>query len=79
MVITIGLGRAQVSRIRREGLSVGGLQCYFVVKIVVRAGQALHKILEGMLAKPPLVLDQKLVRCARRQATRPLVIDGGLN
>jgi hypothetical protein len=50
-----------------------------VVKIVVGARHAGHKILKWMLAEPPLVLEKKLVGSSGGTATRLRVIDGGLN
>ena len=61
LVLGIVQGRALVGRIRIESLSVGRLQSYFVVEIVVGARNARHEILERMLAESPLVLDKKLV------------------
>ena len=79
LVLGIELRGAQVGLIRIESLSVGRLQSYLVVEIVVCAWQTRHEILEGMLAESPLILDKKLVGGAGGKATRPLVIDGGLN
>ena len=79
LVLGIIQSRALVGRIRIESLSVSRLQRYFVVEIVVGARQTGHEILERMLAESPLVLDKKLVGGAGGEATRPLVIDGGLN
>ena len=64
LVLGIVLRGALVSLIRIESLSVGRLQSYFVVEIVVCAWQTRYKILERMLAESPLVLDKKLVRGA---------------
>ena len=50
-----------------------------MVKIVVRAGYTGHKILKRMLAESPLVLEKKVVGGRGGAATRPRVIDGGLN
>ena len=50
-----------------------------MVQVVVRASHASNEILKRVLTETPLILDEKLVRGACGEATRPLVIDGGLN